>query len=279
MPAPTSAPLSPPTAAPTAAPLRAAMIGPAAMKGPRPGIARAPMPASQPSAPPTTAPALPPVVAPSGALLAPSCPRSRRPVVSGNSTEMSSCEKPAARRSLTTASACWSLFTIQNTDFFILVSSRLRDVELIHNVSRPCRLLRQPNDRLAPAPAVHGAAERDAAVLGDDLYVLCVGRERVVGHQGLPDARRQLHVGGAVRLIRRRGRLPVTISRVGRRVRRRRAGAVPAPRHGDGGGEKQCAKRQRRGDGMSGHGVAPHARGCWSKKSLTSRCASSFARP
>src|SRR4029450_6732399 len=108
--------------------------------------------------------------------LAPSCPRSRRPVVSGNSTEMSSCEKPDPRRSPTMASACWSVFTIQNTDFFILVSSRLRDVELIHDVPRPCRLLRQPNDRLALAPVVHGAAERDTAVLGDDLYVLCVSR-------------------------------------------------------------------------------------------------------
>ena len=57
------------------APARAAMIGPAAMNGPRPGIASAPMPASHPRVPPTTAPEPAPVAAPSGASC-PSRPRS-----------------------------------------------------------------------------------------------------------------------------------------------------------------------------------------------------------
>ena len=52
------------------APAMAARIGPAAMNGPRPGIASEPIPASQPRAPPRTAPVTAPVVAPSGALLA-----------------------------------------------------------------------------------------------------------------------------------------------------------------------------------------------------------------
>src|SRR4029453_9597570 len=49
---PTSAPVSPPAAAPAAAPLSAAMMGPAAMRGPTPGIARAPMRARNPAAAP-----------------------------------------------------------------------------------------------------------------------------------------------------------------------------------------------------------------------------------
>jgi hypothetical protein len=51
------------------APAKAAIIGPAAIKGPRPGIDSAPIPASQPSVPPSTAPVPAPVVAPSGALV------------------------------------------------------------------------------------------------------------------------------------------------------------------------------------------------------------------
>jgi CheY-like chemotaxis protein len=49
-------PAIPPMAAPMATPLNAAMIGPAAMNGPTPGIASAPMPAIQPKAPPITPP-------------------------------------------------------------------------------------------------------------------------------------------------------------------------------------------------------------------------------
>src|SRR5689334_22917625 len=45
------------------------MIGPAAMKGPKPGIASAPMSASHPNVPPTTPPAVAPVAVPSGAFV------------------------------------------------------------------------------------------------------------------------------------------------------------------------------------------------------------------
>src|SRR5664279_587309 len=51
MPRPINPPAIPPTAAPTAAPLNAATIGPAAMKGPTPGMANAPIPAIHPDAP------------------------------------------------------------------------------------------------------------------------------------------------------------------------------------------------------------------------------------
>lgn len=59
----------PPTVAPAAAPLRAAMSGPAAIKGPTPGIANAPIPASRPKVPPRMPPVATPVMAPSGALV------------------------------------------------------------------------------------------------------------------------------------------------------------------------------------------------------------------
>jgi hypothetical protein len=51
-----SAPVTPPTAPPTPSPARPAMIGPAAMNGPRLGIANSPTPASSPSVPPITPP-------------------------------------------------------------------------------------------------------------------------------------------------------------------------------------------------------------------------------
>ena len=71
------------------------MIGPAAMNGPRPGMASAPMPTSQPSVPPTTAPVPAPAAAPSGALVCFSCANSFVLVTSGNSTETSFERKPA----------------------------------------------------------------------------------------------------------------------------------------------------------------------------------------
>lgn len=49
---PISPPVVPPAAPAMAAPLNAAIIGPAAMNGPRPGMAKAPIPATQPKAPP-----------------------------------------------------------------------------------------------------------------------------------------------------------------------------------------------------------------------------------
>ena len=53
---PTSAPTNPPTAPPTPTPASPAMIGPAAINGPRPGIANAPMPKPGPQGSPNHAP-------------------------------------------------------------------------------------------------------------------------------------------------------------------------------------------------------------------------------
>jgi hypothetical protein len=76
MPIPTKAPTNPLTAPPTPNPAKAAMMGPAAMNGPTPGIASAPIPASKPIAPRTTPPVVTPVVVPSGALVFFSCANS-----------------------------------------------------------------------------------------------------------------------------------------------------------------------------------------------------------
>src|SRR5262245_6919919 len=115
---PTSAPVIPPTAAPTAAPLSAAMIGPAAMNGPTPGIASAPIPASHPKTPPTAPPVPAPVAAPSGALVFFSCANSRLLALSGNKTEISLGEKPDDFNRSTIVSACVREFAMQITDFF-----------------------------------------------------------------------------------------------------------------------------------------------------------------
>src|ERR1035438_9535249 len=64
------------------------------MNGPRPGIAKAPIPANNPRVPPTTPPVVTPVVVPSGALVFFSCANSFELLVSGSSTEMSSCVNP-----------------------------------------------------------------------------------------------------------------------------------------------------------------------------------------
>src|SRR4030095_4146622 len=119
MPKPISPPVIPPVAAPMAAPLNAAIIGPAATKGPTPGIARAPIPANQPSAPPTNAPAPAPVEVPSGALLCFSCPISRTPLWSGIKKEISLLRNPATLKESTMRSACDSVGTIHMTAFFI----------------------------------------------------------------------------------------------------------------------------------------------------------------
>jgi hypothetical protein len=62
---PTRAPITAPVVVPAPSPASMAVIGPAARKGPTPGIANTPAPHKMPSVPPTT----PPVTAPSGALL------------------------------------------------------------------------------------------------------------------------------------------------------------------------------------------------------------------
>ena len=89
MPRPTSAPSNPPTVPTTPTPASAVIIGPAAINGPKPGIARAPIPANQPNAPPTTTPVPAPVAVPSGALVCFSCAKSFVPWFSGNKTETS----------------------------------------------------------------------------------------------------------------------------------------------------------------------------------------------
>jgi len=83
-------------AAPPAAPAKAAMIGPAAINTPSPGIANAPIPTIQPNAPPRTAPVPAPVAAPSGALVCCSWAKSLVPRLSGKSTETSFSVKPTA---------------------------------------------------------------------------------------------------------------------------------------------------------------------------------------
>src|SRR4051794_35568773 len=113
--------MPPPAVAPTAAPLSAAMIGPAAMNGPTPGMASAPMPASRPSTPPVTPPVAAPVVAPSGALVAFTCPMSCLPSVSGSNTEISELANPADCRRSTIPSACEYELAIQKTDFFDII--------------------------------------------------------------------------------------------------------------------------------------------------------------
>ena len=56
IPAPIMPPTSPPVAPPAPAPARAATIGPAATRGPIPGMASAPIPTSHPRTPPTGRP-------------------------------------------------------------------------------------------------------------------------------------------------------------------------------------------------------------------------------
>jgi hypothetical protein len=73
IPMPTKAPTMPPTAPPTPRPARPAIMGPAAINGPTPGIARAPTPASTPSVPPIKPPVVTPAAVPSGAFVSFTC--------------------------------------------------------------------------------------------------------------------------------------------------------------------------------------------------------------
>ena len=68
-------------------------MGPAAIKGPTPGIASAPIPASTPKVPPITPPVVTPAVVPSGALVSLTCANSFVLLVSGSRTEMSPTRK------------------------------------------------------------------------------------------------------------------------------------------------------------------------------------------
>ena len=82
------------------APASAAMIGPAAINGPTPGIAKEPMPTSQPKTPPKTPPVPAPVAAPSGALVCCSCAKSRVPDLSGDKTRNIVVGKPGGLKAL-----------------------------------------------------------------------------------------------------------------------------------------------------------------------------------
>src|SRR5262249_37217220 len=157
---------SPSAVAPTAAPLSAAMIGPAAMNGPRPGIARVPMPASHPRTPPRTPPDTAPVVAPSGAFVCCSCAKSRVPSLSGNSTEMSLPVNRAVRRSSTIRVAWLSDFAMQMTDFFAMdPPSVVLDLELIVDALHAREVLGLRDDRRALGLALHRSAKRHDAIV------------------------------------------------------------------------------------------------------------------
>ena len=71
------------------------MTGPAAIRGPTPGMASAPIPANKPRVPPRTAPDPAPVAAPSGALEFFSVAIGLEPRFSGSSADTSAAEKPA----------------------------------------------------------------------------------------------------------------------------------------------------------------------------------------
>ncbi len=104
IPNPIRAPVKPPTAPPTPKPANAPTIGPAAINGPTPGIARAPIPANHPSVPPITAPEPAPAATPSGTFVVFLVAKSFDPTFSGRSTETSVLRKPACFRESTASS-------------------------------------------------------------------------------------------------------------------------------------------------------------------------------
>src|SRR5512140_2406951 len=186
MPIPIRAPIMPPAVPPMAAPLRAAMIGPAAMNGPRPGMASDPIPTSQPRTPPSTPPVPAPVRPPSGALVPFSWAKSRVPVLSGNSTEISVFMKPASFRSSTICIACASSRARQKTDFlaiiihspwFLLVCFQF---QLIVQPTNPMHCLGEAFERLLLLRIFHGPAQGHFSILGDDFDILGVRRKLVV---------------------------------------------------------------------------------------------------
>jgi hypothetical protein len=95
------------------------MIGPAAMKGPTPGIARAPIPANNPSVPPTTAPVLTPAVTPSGAFVAFSVPISLEPRFSGIKAEIFEAKNPSLISLSVAKSAAGTVVYIPKTAVFL----------------------------------------------------------------------------------------------------------------------------------------------------------------
>src|SRR4029453_7727905 len=223
IPSPTSVPVRPPAAAPTAAPARAAMIGPAAMNGPTPGMASAPIPTSQPNPPPSRPPAPAPVAAPSGAFVFCSWAKSRVPVLSGNRTEMSLPENPAALSWLAIRSACSSLVAMPNTALFaMMISSSFRGLAslpapnpgFVFAVLPPCRALRFRGDRALLLSALDGAAQRHHTVLGDDLDVVGIGGESLVSDDRLANRLGDGHIRFGVGLVPGRHRRILAIANV-----------------------------------------------------------------
>ena len=126
---PIKAPETPPSAPPTPSPASPAMIGPAAMNGPRPGIANRPAPASRPTVPPITPPAVTPAAAPSDAFVDFSVPSAFSvlmslgpPRVSGSSTEISETAKPALTSECAAFSIAIRVEWIPNTPTLRLIS-------------------------------------------------------------------------------------------------------------------------------------------------------------
>src|ERR1039457_2514428 len=197
IPMPIKAPVTPPTAPPTPNPARPAMMGPAAMNGPRPGIAKSPTPARRPNVPPITPPAVTPTVVPSGAFVSFSVPMFFVPPrLSGKSTEMSEVGKPARTSESIALSTAIRVEKIPNTPTFLLdislfsfefklisisaQSFRRCDVELVGYVFLSCYadsfgfqitfLLFRP----------HWPTKCHFAILRNDLDVVRVGGETLI---------------------------------------------------------------------------------------------------
>src|SRR5262245_2092135 len=202
---PTRAPVRPPTAPPTAAPESAAMIGPAAMSGPRPGMARAPMPASQPSAPPTTGPVPAPVAAPSGALVWLEMAKLLVPGLSGMSTEISPLVNPAAFKRSTIWTACIDVFTVQKTAWAITDSLQEKNgLRLDFQLTRHVVGTRHVTSNLFDLPFLICGFDRPPqghfAALRDDFHVMGV-RRHLRSHDLLADLGGDVDVGPVLVLV------------------------------------------------------------------------------
>src|SRR5262245_35841253 len=159
------------------------MIGPAAMKGPRPGIASAPSPASRPSVPPTTPPVAAPTSAPSGALVCFSWATSCVLRTSGSSAEISLSRKPSVRSPSIAASSSTRVSNKQKTTIFLsCLTLDIMNLLLFRYFERVDDLAvtgvgnGDLLDLAALGLARHRSDEGDRAVLDDDLAVVSVGR-------------------------------------------------------------------------------------------------------
>src|SRR6266481_2453229 len=161
MPIPTRAPVIPPIAPPTPTPANVAIIGPAAISGPTPGIAKAPIPASNPSVPPNTAPVPPPAV-----LLLDS---SKSQTLPSSSLPFSSpCD--------------------------LLLRLRWRHFQLIDHVPCTCYFGRLSFDCALLFFRANRPLQCHLSVLRYDLDVVCIGGKGLVISDGRPDPFRQVAV-------------------------------------------------------------------------------------